>query len=147
MVTKTKIDSEDLLKLKQEILEWQQKDRHDLKWHIQNLVLEVDEVKTDIAIHNNEKNHVIKMIDNLANNLKTHMETEEKNFTNFATSIKDEIKSLRVDMKTEYATKIEHQQNKNSIDELRTLLKWALWWIIVFVFGAVWTAIMNLILK
>jgi hypothetical protein len=50
-------------------------------------------------------------------------------------------------MKNEYATKIEHNQNKTDIEEIRTLLKWALWWIIVFVFGAVWTAIMNLIIK
>jgi hypothetical protein len=54
------------------------------------------------------------------------MKDEESNMKEFTKAIAQSFKDLAIEMKNEYATKIEHNQNKTDIEEIRTLLKWAL---------------------
>lgn len=147
MVTKTKIDSEDLLQLENKINKEQTEYRHWLRSDMQKVIIEVDDFKDKLIAVWIKQEYISKAISELSINLKEHMRDEEANMKIFSNSIEKAFKDLSRDIKSEYATKIEHQQNKVEIWELKNLLKWTLWWIIVFVFGALWTAIMNVILK
>lgn len=120
MVTKTKIDSEDLLKLENKINKEQQDARHQQNNSIQIIWWEVDNIKTSNTLLTQTVNIMKEDIKEIKSTIKDWFEKITHQF---------EI------LDGKYATKEEHKENKDLIKKLEAdnqqfkimIAKW-MWW-------------------
>lgn len=130
MITKT-INQSDLNTLELRITKEQQQIRHNQNNELQKYYNMVDDLKTDSALSKQSFTTMTKSIEEIKDMMK-----------DLSKEIKEEIKSMH----TIFATKVEHQANKDEIETIKATHSKVITWVI----GTVWTifiAFLWLIIK
>ena len=133
MTPRKQITNEDLVNLETKITKEQQEARHNLAGQVQNYILKVDEFKEDFAEH--KTNNAL---------LEQSMKNIEKKVDDIHTTMKDFIKAAY----DTFATKKEHNENVNKIEELekanKNNLYVIIWFMVSIILSLIWVIWSNL---
>lgn len=121
------VTSEDLLKLKIELIDEQRKAKHETNNVVQNHIISLEDYKTTQA---------------LLQQTQTSMKEDIKEIKS---EIKDGFKDIKQafeNLPIHFATKDEHKNNTTRIDKIEK----GVWWLIALIWAAIIWAILKLIL-
>lgn len=134
MATKSnQVTQEDLLRTEAKISEEQTKYRHELKNNIQNMIMDIDEIKTETAL-------LTQSVSNMKDDIKEIKSSQhklEESIIWMRDSLLLAIETQNKENKKEFALRVEHNVNAERITKIENIITKIAWTIIMAVLAAV----------